>query len=495
MPVITDEDAVMDEQVNIATQASNVNSDSQSLSENSEEQHSALTLTGSKRHQEFPVEDGLECSPKYPKLEIVQKSFEPKEDRRVFCSLDEFWDRSLNAENRHHKENIHPIKNLCHSSEKNIQHQSEKSVVKFDADSIAILSQRKISNIFVHKIEEKKFHKTSNKYNNINAVVNLEAKIKKNSSQLSNSSENTTDEPVSLLSIPENLSSVVTQEEYLHQETSDQTETYNNNAVTQQETIASNYLYTAISHSSRQHNLNIEYSSSQDQSSQSSQSIYQDQNEDGQSIGNQIYPPMFLRQMIDNEVPSTSSFEENDLRLTMSSSDLAQLLLSLKCDLQKLTERVDQNEVTLKAIVHGNPTNLSVLFTPSFKEKHNLKIPFSKLEDFLKFNDDLSKNQNFSRDFVTSLTEFIDKKVTLAKNILNMIKPYMSKEVVILFNASKPAQNKLVLKDYFFCKCLLQATQITLQGDKLPLEHEKAFMKNLGHVISGARGWHTHSKE
>ena len=36
---------------------------------------------------------------------------------------------------------------------------------------------------------------------------------------------------------------------------------------------------------------------------------------------------------------------------------------------------------------------------------------------------------------------------------------------------------------------------MTLRNGLLPLEHEKAFMKNLSVVIGGSKGWHTHDDE
>lgn len=40
-----------------------------------------------------------------------------------------------------------------------------------------------------------------------------------------------------------------------------------------------------------------------------------------------------------------------------------------------------------------------------------------------------------------------------------------------------------------------EATKVGIKDDRLPLEREKSFMKTLGHVISGARGWHNQSQE
>lgn len=42
---------------------------------------------------------------------------------------------------------------------------------------------------------------------------------------------------------------------------------------------------------------------------------------------------------------------------------------------------------------------------------------------------------------------------------------------------------------------LSEATKLTIRNGLLPLEHEKAFMKSLGLVVSGAKSWVVHDDE
>ncbi|XP_008217072.1 uncharacterized protein LOC103317987 isoform X2 [Nasonia vitripennis] len=194
--------------------------------------------------------------------------------------------------------------------------------------------------------------------------------------------------------------------------------------------------------------------------------------------------------------PSTSGVvEEVFTDASRANSDLAQLVLSIKQDIQELTKKVDKQGNVLEAVVNANEINLTPLFAQTFQEKYNLQLPFTKIEDFDKFNQDLAKNTRFCNEFITSLCSYIDNNVTLAKNILNMLRKYMSKELATLYTACKATGNKMVLKDTLFCKCLLQATKLTIRNGLLPLEHEKAFLKNLGLVVSGAKNWVTHEDE
>ncbi|KAJ8683021.1 hypothetical protein QAD02_018813 [Eretmocerus hayati] len=172
-----------------------------------------------------------------------------------------------------------------------------------------------------------------------------------------------------------------------------------------------------------------------------------------------------------------------------SNMDLMNIVAGLRQDVQTLVQRIDKQEDILATVVAANEIYMTPLFAQDFNEKYGLKIPFAKLEDFDKFNQELVKSTRFCNEFIANLCNYIDNKVTLAKNILTMVRKYMSKDLATLFNASKPTSSKMVLKDTMFCKCLLQATKLTIRNGLLPLEHEKAFMKNLGLVVSGARGW------
>lgn len=81
--------------------------------------------------------------------------------------------------------------------------------------------------------------------------------------------------------------------------------------------------------------------------------------------------------------------------------NLAQLVLSLKQDIQELSKKLDKQGNVLEAVVNANEINLTPLFAQTFQEKYNLQIPFSKIEDFDKFNQDLAKNTRFCNEFVS----------------------------------------------------------------------------------------------
>lgn len=155
------------------------------------------------------------------------------------------------------------------------------------------------------------------------------------------------------------------------------------------------------------------------------------------------------------------------------------MILGLKQDIHELTSKVEKQGNILSAVVSLNQYNLRPLFAQNFPEKYNLPVPFVKIEDFLEFNENLSKNIDLCNEFVStywltiqnfgnlnqnnffkfqiaSLCSYIDNNITLSKNILNMIRVYMSKDLAVLFTAIRPSGNKMILKDTLFCKCLLR---------------------------------------
>lgn len=81
--------------------------------------------------------------------------------------------------------------------------------------------------------------------------------------------------------------------------------------------------------------------------------------------------------------------------------NLTQLVLSLKQDIQELTKKVEKQETILGAVVHANEINLAPLFAQTFPEKYNLQIPFTRFEDFDKFNHDLAKDTRLCNEFVS----------------------------------------------------------------------------------------------
>lgn len=91
---------------------------------------------------------------------------------------------------------------------------------------------------------------------------------------------------------------------------------------------------------------------------------------------------------------------------------MAHLVLSLKSDIQKLTEKVENQAVILDAVVNANTMNLSPMFEQTFQEKYNLKVPFTRIEDFKMFNDELETNAKFCHEFVREF-QFIKLNIIL----------------------------------------------------------------------------------
>ncbi|XP_014236689.1 myb-like protein X isoform X2 [Trichogramma pretiosum] len=179
-----------------------------------------------------------------------------------------------------------------------------------------------------------------------------------------------------------------------------------------------------------------------------------------------------------------STFTEENAGL-----NLAKLIISLKMDIQELVRKIDNQENILATVVKANELTLEPLFAKNFNERYNLKVPFSNLAEFTIFNENLTRNVRFCNEFIASLTAYIDNHQSFNKNILNMIKKYLSRELAMKFTASKPTGTKMVLKDTMFCSCLLQATKMTMRNGLTPLEHDRLFYKNLGTAVSSAKNW------
>ena len=81
-------------------------------------------------------------------------------------------------------------------------------------------------------------------------------------------------------------------------------------------------------------------------------------------------------------------------------------MLSLKQDVQELTRKIEKQENILGTVVQANEIYLAPLFAPSFPERYNLKIPFTRMAEFERFNRELTRNIRFCNEFV-SFTEIL----------------------------------------------------------------------------------------
>lgn len=77
------------------------------------------------------------------------------------------------------------------------------------------------------------------------------------------------------------------------------------------------------------------------------------------------------------------------------------MVLNLKQDVQELSSKVERQTNILNAVVSFNQFNLRPLFAQSFPDKYGFQVPFTKLQDFLQFNEDLSKNVDVCNEFVS----------------------------------------------------------------------------------------------
>lgn len=62
---------------------------------------------------------------------------------------------------------------------------------------------------------------------------------------------------------------------------------------------------------------------------------------------------------------------------------------------------MEKQEIILGTVINSHEMNLAPLFAQSFPEKYNLQLPFTRIEDFDKFNQDLAKDTRFCNEFVS----------------------------------------------------------------------------------------------
>lgn len=176
------------------------------------------------------------------------------------------------------------------------------------------------------------------------------------------------------------------------------------------------------------------------------------------------------------------------------SSDTCLLLAAIKglsVQVEEICSKQDSTLGLIQSLILKNGLSKA----KGFVVNNDLNLPFTSIEEFDEFNTKL-EDQKFCDDFISSLYFLVDKELSVSKSVLNIIKKYMAKELLLQFTNVKQQGKKFVLKNYRIHKCIVDAVVEThgSEGNK-DKGLEKCVVDALGSVISGARDWEGGRKE
>ncbi|XP_043463672.1 uncharacterized protein LOC122499402 isoform X2 [Leptopilina heterotoma] len=146
-------------------------------------------------------------------------------------------------------------------------------------------------------------------------------------------------------------------------------------------------------------------------------------------------------------------------------------------------EKIADDITVIKAILQSNKAAM-YSGQKSFEEDFKLQLPFTTFEDFSKFSETLSTNEeccNRFKAFIDYLSINTDDGIRRSLTII--IKKFFSRELVGLFTAAKKMPNKHLFKDFEFCKKLLEVYVIKFSTA------EESVLSHIGAVFSNSKDW------
>ncbi|XP_043467647.1 uncharacterized protein LOC122501921 [Leptopilina heterotoma] len=146
-------------------------------------------------------------------------------------------------------------------------------------------------------------------------------------------------------------------------------------------------------------------------------------------------------------------------------------------------EKIADDITVIKAILQSNKAAM-YSGQKSFEEDFKLQLPFTTFEDFSKFSETLSTNEeccNRFKAFIDYLSINTDDGIRRSLTII--IKKFFSRELVGSFTAAKKMPNKHLFKDFEFCKKLLEVYVIKFSTA------EDNVLSHIGAVFSNSKDW------
>ncbi|XP_051155834.1 uncharacterized protein LOC127287953 isoform X2 [Leptopilina boulardi] len=153
---------------------------------------------------------------------------------------------------------------------------------------------------------------------------------------------------------------------------------------------------------------------------------------------------------------------------------------------------LEQNELK-RLIIDLTPVNANQPLQKSLpellEEKYCLYIPVKTMEEFEKLNQLILLEKPFRKEFKSSVLVLLNKDNVLSRSLRNVLKQFISRDVIINYTAQKQVENKAIFKSTEFCK-VLKAVLFAKYNSATNIQiDEQKFYKELGSTISNAVDW------
>lgn len=94
----------------------------------------------------------------------------------------------------------------------------------------------------------------------------------------------------------------------------------------------------------------------------------------------------------------------------------------------------------------------NIITFQKLKEKYNLLLPLKCKEHFDNLNTNLESNKEFAADIEKYFISAIDTTKEIKHEVLNIVKKFLSKEVLQNYTSQKLILDKCLFKDTKFCE-------------------------------------------
>ncbi|XP_043271934.1 outer spore wall assembly protein SHE10-like isoform X2 [Venturia canescens] len=120
--------------------------------------------------------------------------------------------------------------------------------------------------------------------------------------------------------------------------------------------------------------------------------------------------------------------------------------------------------------------------------KQPIEIPIKSFDDFAKHEEQL-KITSYRKKMMFRMLSIVSDKLTLTKNIGNILRTYLSRDIAMQFTSVKPMPNKHVFKSTEIYSCVKDAViKVFSKSVTTPLSEEN-ILKSLRSVLDNAKDW------
>ncbi|KAG8042173.1 hypothetical protein G9C98_000164 [Cotesia typhae] len=162
--------------------------------------------------------------------------------------------------------------------------------------------------------------------------------------------------------------------------------------------------------------------------------------------------------------------KENYNSLSKQFANLKGQIQNISADVTQILSEIKKNNSTL--LLDSSQTD------PEGEGNHvvrKLEFPLSTIEEFDKFNEK-SKDEKYKSKINKRLYFSLDGKITITRNMGNIIRAYISRDVALSFVAVKSTSNKKVFKDTTFLTCIKNKSK----DSSVETNHKRVMVNILG---------------